>query len=135
MTAVFLEAGKCETVSRSKSFFAIYCINGRWPFSSSKALQSTTTRPKKLGTQDDAFGKIVALPPSSLLCFVTLCLFTRSKMSTLYSSQATQKAVGFGGESQKDKENTDAVDWPANSLRQAFLKGGYGTQVWVTHFA
>ena len=90
---------------------------------------------KKLRTQDDAFGKIVALPPSSLLCFVTLCLFTRSKMSTLYSSQATQKTVEFWGECQKDKENTDAVDWSPNSLRQAFLKGGYGTQVWVTHFA
>ena len=46
-----------------------------------------------------------------------------------------KKTVEFWGESQKDKENTDAVDWPANSLRQAFLKGGYGTQVWVTHFA
>ena len=41
----------------------------------------------------------------------------------------------FWGESQKDKENTDAVDWSPNSLRQAFLKGGDGTQVWVTHFA
>ena len=90
---------------------------------------------KKLRTQDDAFGKIEALPPSSLLCFVTLCLFTRSKLSTLYSSQATQKAMEFWGESQKEKENTDSVNWSPNSLRQAFLKGGDGTQVWVTHFA
>ena len=34
----------------------------------------------------------------------------------------------FWGESQKDKENTDAVNWSPNSLRQAFLKGGDGTQ-------
>ena len=87
---------------------------------------------KKLRTQDDAFGKIEGC---RLLCFVTLCLFTRSKLSTLYSSQATQKAMEFWGESQKDKENTDAVNWSPNSLRQAFLKGGDGTQVWVTHFA
>ena len=55
---------------------------------------------QKTSTQDDAFGKIEALLPSSLLCFVTLCLFTRSKLSTLYSSQATQKAMEFWGESQ-----------------------------------
>ena len=130
---MFLEAGKCETVSRSKSFFAIYCINGRWPFSS--PVGAAVYKAKKLRTQDDAFGKIEALPPSSLLCFATLCLFTRSKLSTLCSSQATHKAMEFWGESQKDKENTDAVDWSPNSLRQAFLKGGDWTQVWVTHFA
>ena len=107
----------------------------KWEMAIFLAQGAAVYKAKKLGTQDDAFGKIEVLPPSSLLCFATLCLFTRSKLSTLCSSQATHIAMEFWGESQKDKENTDAVDWSPNSLRQAFLKGGDGTQVWVTHFA
>ena len=87
---------------------------------------------KKLRTQDDAFGKIEALPPSSLLCFVS-SLVQNCQLFTL--RKLCKKTVEFCGESEKDKENTDAVNWSPNSLRQAFLKGGYGTQVWVTHFA
>lgn len=93
---------------------------------------------KKLWTQDDAFGKKDALPLSSLLFFHALSLHSKLKTQNcqLFTlRKLRKKTVEFWGESQKDKENTDAVDWPANSLRQAFLKGGYGTQVWVTHFA
>ena len=88
---MFLEAGKCETVSRSKSFFAIYCINGRWPFSS--PVGAAVYKAKKLRTQDDAFGKIEALPPSSLL-FVSLHSF-ETVNSLLFASYA-KKQWNFG---------------------------------------
>ena len=88
---MFLEAGKCETVSRSKSFFVICCINGRWPFSSSKALHKVY-KAKKLRTQDDAFGKIEALLPFMFCHAVSLHSF-KTVNSLLFASYAKNSGI------------------------------------------
>ena len=51
---------------------------------------------KKLGTQVDAFGKIEALPPSSLLFFHAVSLHSLKTVNSLLFASYAKKQWNFG---------------------------------------